>query len=198
MHLPKILSLVTCLLTVMHAGGPLAETTRTGPTHCHFDERIQFSCRIGIKIVSLCAGGEAGATTSLAYRFGRIGKVENEFIARLSNKNRFYATVMPANPRAAVKQVWFNRGAIRYLLTECVGGSCPQEGGLAVLRGHRVLMNGRCKHEMQDDLGSFSRELVFFDLGEKWNVQSATPLLEISDEDNYLDKIFPSPPGVFW
>lgn len=196
MLLVKRILLVNFFAASVFAGCAFAQPSKV--THCLPEERIQFSCRIGTKVVSLCAGGEIGDATSLAYRYGIIGKIENEFIARHNNNNRFYATAMPASPRAAIKQVWFNRGEIRYLLTECTGGSCPQQGGLAVLRGSRVLMNGRCKYEIADDLGSFSRELVFFDLGEKWNVHSATPLLKISEEDNYLEKLFPSPPGVFW
>ena len=196
MHLVKRVRPAIFCVALIFSGSVFSQPTRT--THCLTDERVQFSCRIGTKLVSLCAGGEIGMTTSLSYRYGRIGKIENEFIARHDNNNRFYATAMPANPRAAVKQVWFNRGEIRYLLTECNGGSCPQQGGLAVLRGYRVLMNARCKDEKENDLAWFSSELVSFNLGEKWNVQSATPLLEIVKEDYHFDELFPSPPGVLW
>ena len=161
-------------------------------TLCLPIERIQFSCRIGSKIVSLCAGGEVGKTTSLTYRYGKLNKVEHEFTAEPAGKNRFYATVMPANPRALVKQVWFNQGAIRYLLTECVGGNCPQAGGLGVLRGERVLMNGQCKYEMESDLGWFSREMISFNLdSETSNVQSHTDLLIVVTADFEFEKLFP-------
>ena len=167
-------------------------------THCLPTERVQFSCRIGIKVVSLCAGGASENITSLSYRYGLIGKVENEFIALPGNKNRFYTTVMPANPRAAVKQIWFSRGELRYLLTECGGGSCPQEGGLAVLKGYQVVMNRKCEYERANNLGWFSGELVLFSLGENWTVQSFTPLLKVVKEDYHFDKLFPAKPGVLW
>ena len=106
---------------------------------------------------------------------------------------------MPLNPRALIKQIWFNRGATRYLLTECVGGNCPQAGGLGVLRGDRVLMNGRCKYEMKGDLGWFARDLVAFNLdSEVSNVQSSTDLLIIVKEDFEFEKLFPSRPGELW
>lgn len=198
MHLNNILRLTLFLAALASTKGVLAQSTQTATTHCQPNERIQFSCRIGAKVVSLCAGGEIGKTTSLTYRYGLIGKIENEFVARPDNKNRFYATVMPANPRAAIKQVWFNRGEIRYLLTECVGGNCPQDGGLAVLHGYKVLMNGHCEIEMERDLGGFSHELADFNLSSSpWNIQSATNLLVVVDADDHFEKIFPPGPG-FW
>lgn len=186
------------LVTLTLAKSVLSQQTKIPTTHCHANERVQFSCRIGSKVVSLCAGSDVSKPAFLSYRYGLINKIENEFTARPDNKNRFYATVMPANPRAAVKQVWFDRVGIRYLLTECVGGNCPQEGGLAVLRGDRVLMNGKCKYEMEANVGWFSDELVTFDLNSSpWNARSTTELLVIVETDNYLEKLFPSPPGVW-
>lgn len=175
----------------------LAQPIESAVTHCHSDEVIQFSCQVATKTVSLCSSGKFGSITSLAYRYGSIGKVENEFIARANNTHRFYGTASPANPGALVNQVWFERSGIRYLLTECVGGSCPQSGGLAVLRGSHVLMNKPCTPTDTETFDSFSRDFVSFDsnTGGGW---SATELLIIGLDDNYLQKLFPLPRGVTW
>lgn len=175
----------------------LGQQLKSAVTHCHSDEVIQFSCQVATKTVSLCSGGKFGKITSLAYRYGFIGNVENEFVARTTNTHRFHGTASPANPGALVSQVWFERSGIRYLLTECLGGSCPQSGGLAVLRGSHVLMNKPCTPDDTESLDSFSRDFVLFDsdTGGGW---SATELLVIGLDDNYLKKLFPLPRGVTW
>lgn len=187
------------LMALILEGSTLAQPASSVTSHCQTDERIQFSCRIGAKFVSLCAGGPTGKMTSLTYRYGAIGKVESEFISRPENKNRFYGTELPASPRARIKQVWFNRGSLRFLLTECVGGSCTQGGGLAVLRGYRLLMNRHCELATADDYGSFSPELVSFESHSDYPFgRSETDLLVIVEGDDHFEKVFPSKPGVFW
>lgn len=158
-------------------------------SHCTVDERVQFSCRIGAKTVSLCAAGAAGAITSLVYRYGVPGKVENEFLARSDNHHRFYASVAPAAPGASVRQVWFDRGALRYLLTECVGGNCPGRAGLAVLRGGHAVMNARCMRVAENDLGWFSRDLISFG-SDAASSRSATDLLQMEDADNLIETLY--------
>ena len=156
--------------------------------HCKAPEQVAFSCQVGGKVASLCAGGPATAPATLSYRYGRPGKVENEFTARPDNRNRFYATSSPARPGASVNQVWFDRGDTRYVLTECVGGSCSRRGGLAVLRGEKILMNGSCA-AAQSDEAAFSREFVQFGSGAA-DSRSATPLLIIEDADNDIVRIY--------
>ena len=158
-------------------------------SHCTVDERVQFSCRIGAKTVSLCAAGAAGAITSLVYRYGAPGRVEYEFVARHDNAHRFYASVAPASPGASVRQVWFDRGALRYLLTECVGGNCPGRAGLSILRGGHAVMNARCMPAGENDLGWFRRDLVSFG-SDTASSQSATDLLQMQDTDNLIDKLY--------
>lgn len=170
----------------------MAEAKESGL--CRDDERVQFSCHIKTKIVSLCATGNPGALTALSYRYGTLTKVENEFMAQADNANRFFATASPASPRALIKQIWFDRGDIRYLLTECVGGDCPQDGGLAVLRGNKVLMNERCMPGIAGDQPGFDRTLITF--GDQEGsisadaIQSTTELLKIEDSDNELQQLF--------
>lgn len=167
------------------------EGTRPPPlSHCHSDERVEFSCRIGEKTVSLCAAGPEGHIDTLSYRYGVLGKVENEFTAKGDSPNHFFGTVMPARPGANVRQIWFDKGTVRYLLTQCVGGSCPYSSGLAVLRGERVLSKRVCQQPPpQQDSDTFKKELVSFgsNVGAS---HSNTPLLELGEYDNLLDKVY--------
>ena len=167
-------------------------------THCQPDERVQYSCRIGKKTVSLCGGGTAGALTSLIYRYGAIGKIENEFVARPETNNRFFGSVGPANPGASISQVWFDKGEVRYLLTECTGGNCPKGGGLAVLRHDRILTNTPCADSESDDLSLFSNDLVRF-TSRVESSRSATELLIIQEVHAYdVNKLFPTKDGPRW
>jgi hypothetical protein len=114
--------------------------------------------------------------------------VENEFTARTDNRLRFHGTVMPASRGASLRQVWFDRGDTRYLMTQCVGGNCVRPSGLAVLRGEEVLMNPRCAALPRPDPDSFDRELVRFGS----NVEASrlnTPLPELGEYDNPPEKI---------
>lgn len=160
-----------------------------GATHCRADERVQFSCGVGGKTASLCAAGPAGRIDALSYRYGLPGQVEHEFSARHENSLRFQGTVMPASPGASVRQVWFDRGGTRFLLTQCVGGQCVRPSGLAVLRGERVLMNERCAPPASPDLDSFDRELVQFGASVEAS-RSNTPLLALGEYDNQLEKLY--------
>jgi hypothetical protein len=154
---------------------------------------VQFSCRVGAKTVSLCAAGAAGRIDRLSYRYGAPGQVENEFSARSDNSGRFQGTVMPAAPRALVRQVWFDRGDVRYLISECVGGSCPYGAGLAVLQGEKLLMNRRCERPAVRGRDMFSRELVAF-ASDVEGSRSNTPLLELGEYDNGPERLFPTGP----
>lgn len=162
---------------------------------CTSDEHVEFSCHIKDKMVSLCATGEPGALTSLTYRYGVPGKIENEFVARKDNSKRFFATYSPASPGALVIQVWFDRGDYRYLLTECVGGNRPREAGLAALHGNKVLKNESCPRFKIGDHPAFADDLITFrTLGEvniSENMHSTTELLKIDPEAaNDIDRIY--------
>ena len=127
---------------------------------------VAFSCPTATKIVSLCAKPEAGpAAKQLIYRYGTVKKVELEYVATADNGKRFGATVSPATPGASVHQLWFNRGDIRYLLTECVGGSCPHGAGVAVLNPEKVLMSARCVAGDTPSQAFFPRSLIEFGNG---------------------------------
>ena len=164
-------------------------------THCHADEKPFFSCAVGVKTVSLCGAESAAGIAKLSYRYGKLDKVEREFSATSAAGPHFLATVEPAAPRAAIRQVWFDRGDIRYLLHACQGGDCPYGGGLAVLRGDKVLANMKCQHG-PDSMDYFARELIEFGDSTEHS-KSHTPLIEIGDHGNPIDKLYPMPEGVF-
>jgi hypothetical protein len=155
---------------------------------CRGDEAILFSCNVGRDLVSLCATRTAGRISALAYRDGPPGHIETEYVASPGNGNRFLGTVSPAAPGASVKQVWFNRGNAKYLLTECVGGNCPQAAGLTVFRDRRIVRNERCARTA-DDRAWFSKDLVQFgsDIAKS---HSASDLLQLEDFDNDIDQIY--------
>lgn len=142
--------------------------------------------------MSLCATGPVGAIASLAYRAGGSGATDDAFVATSSNGNRFYGTVAPSGPGASVRQVWFDRDGDRVLLTQCVGGGCPQEAGLTMLRGDRILSNERCDRTA-DDRAWFSGAIVKFG-SDSDSSESRTELLQLKDEDNAIDRIYAASP----
>jgi hypothetical protein len=164
-------------------------------THCHADEKAYFSCMAGKKTVSLCGDVSNGDITKLTYRYGALDKVELEFSASSASGPHFMATVEPDSPRAAIREVWFDRGSYRYLLHACQGGDCPYGGGLAVLRGERVLSNAKCQRG-PDAMDFFSRDLIEFGDGTEHS-KSHTPLLEIGDVANPIDKLYPMPASAY-
>ncbi|MDR3435271.1 hypothetical protein [Telmatospirillum sp.] len=187
--------------------GEASEEQQTNPaaaTLCHPDESVFFSCPLGKKTVSLCSSGKSGNITALAYRYGTKDHVENEYLATPDNGNRFLGDREPAAPRADVTSVWFYRGNVQYLVTECIGGRCPHDAGLTVLRDDKIVMNrycGRAK-EQGEDLASFDPEILDYDykLDEaKKNdgMVSHTDLLRIEFGGNGVERIYPvsAPPG---
>lgn len=164
-------------------------------THCHADEKPFFSCVVGKKTASLCGEESAGSITRLTYRYGKLDKVELEFSATSAGGAHFLATVEPAAPRAAIRQVWFDRGDISYLIHACQGGDCPYGGGLAVLRGERVLSNAKCQRG-PGSMDYFAHDLIEFGDSTQHS-KSHTPLIEIGDYGNPIDRLYPMPEAVF-
>ena len=185
--------LLLCLAAGAAADAPPAASASASAgadaTHCSADERVQFSCRVGAKTVSLCAAGPSGSIEALSYRYGAIGRVEKAFTARSGLAQRFQGTVMPLAPRAQVRQVWFDSGDVRYLVSQCVGGDCPYAAGLAVLQGDTLRMRRRCEPAAPRGQSQFSRELVRFG-SDVAGSQAGTPLLELGEYDNRLDQVY--------
>ena len=164
-------------------------------THCQPGEKIFFSCVVGKKTVSLCGRFSAGGLASLTYRYGLPDKVENEYSATPANGQGFLGTIEPDSPRAEIREVWFDRGEFRYLLTSCLGGDCPYPGGLAVLKRGRVLSALRCAGG-PDALTSFSSDLVDFGDGVE-SGKSRTPLLQLVDVTNKIERLYPIPASAY-
>jgi hypothetical protein len=154
---------------------------------CTPTQLVGFSCALGHKVVSLCADRDGGRITSLAFRYGAPGRTELSYVARAGNDRRFHVTASPLAPRASVRQLWFTRGNVKYLLTQCVGGGCPQDAGLAVLRGEHVLSNRRCARSA-DDRAWFARELVEFG-ADADSTRSLTELVIVDDTDNGIEQL---------
>jgi hypothetical protein len=157
---------------------------------CHADEKTVMACGLKTRQAVLCASPATAPFTSLAYRYGRPGRVELEHRVQLGDAKVFGATVSPANPRALVHQVWFDRGSTRYVLTECVGGDCAHRAGLLVL-GARGVISRRACDSAQGQTAAFSREVIQFgsDLGDS---RAATELLRFEDTDNRIESLYTS------
>lgn len=173
----------------------LPGVARAAPvTQCHADETPYFSCVTGAKIVSLCGAGQASAISRLTYRYGKPGQVELEFTATAGGPH-FMATLEPDSPRAEVREVWFDRGDIRYLMHTCLGGDCPYRAGLAVLRGQRLLSNARCQRDPAA-LDYFAPSLVEFG-DDPAHSHSHSPLLELGDFTNRIERLYPIPASAY-
>jgi hypothetical protein len=186
MHSSRRWRRASAMVAVLAAAAARADAP--APAHCTAGEVVAFSCQAGAKVVSLCALRQGGRIGALAYRYGLPGHVENEYVASLANRNRFFASVAPAAPRASVSQVWFGRGKVKYLITECTGGDCPYSAALSVLRGDRVLSHAPCLRTA-DDRAWFSRELVEFG-SDIESSRSTTDLLRLEEGDNPLEKLY--------
>ena len=90
-----------------------------------------------------------------------------------------------------MRQLWFNLGDIRYLLTECVGGNCPYGAGVAVLNPEKVLMSARCVAGETLSQAFFARSLIEFG-NDASDTRSQTKLIKPEDSDNSLDQIYKS------
>lgn len=168
---------------------PAARAGTAAPASlCRAGEAVAFSCPLGQRTVSLCLREDAGEISALSFRLGSTKRLEREYSADATNGHHFSATVSPAHPGANVRQVWFEQDGRRTLLTECVGGNCAAQAGLAELRRGRLISQRRCLRG-PDDSAWFSRQLVNFG-SDADSSQSKTPLLVIEDLDNGVERLY--------
>ena len=156
---------------------------------CKPEQKVIFHCSVGAKSVSLCADMVSERIGTLGYRYGTAGHIELSQDAAASGEGRFHATTAALAPGASVRQVWFHRGGYRYLLSQCVGGACPFDAGLAVLRGDKVVSSRRCQRTA-DDRAWFAAELGNFG-SDAASSQSMTERLVFDDVDNGLERLYP-------
>ncbi|WP_431258796.1 hypothetical protein ACQ86G_00290 [Roseateles chitinivorans] len=157
---------------------------------CRPDETVKYHCLIGEKSASLCAAPASGEVRALTYRFGTAEKVELEYTAAPDNGKTFSAFSQQIDPRARINQVWFDRGNVRYLMTECSGGTCTSDGRLSVVRGEKVVMNAECRNPLSDP-PSFSRDLVQFG-PRREDARSFSPLLKWAEAANPVEALYES------
>jgi hypothetical protein len=147
-----------------------------------------FHCRLGSKSVSLCAERRDGSIVALVYRYGSPARTELSWRATVTNGLRFSAAAAPLEPRATVRQLWFAHGGLTYLLTQCVGGGCPHDAGLAVLRGDKLVSNERCLRTA-DDRAWFAPILVQWG-GDTRSSRALTGLVAMDDVDNDVERLY--------
>ena len=156
---------------------------------CNPRQRVLFHCSLGAKSVSLCADMAGDRIVALGYRYGAPRRIELSQNAAASGDQRFKATQSPVAPGATVRQVWFTRGGYTYLLSRCAGGACPNDAGLAVLRGGKVVSRQRCLRSA-DDRAWFAPELARFG-DDVASSQSMTERLVFEDVDNGVERLYP-------
>lgn len=161
---------------------------------CLANEGVFFSCRLkgNNRTVSLCTAPKSAPFETITYRYGSETRNELTYVASAENHNRFLATVSPVDPKAIVRQVWFELHGTKYIATACVGGNCAHRGGLIVLRGSRLLMSQACATESSSHPW-FAGEVVHFD-SELENSHSNTDLIHLEDFDNNVGVLYPSKP----
>ena len=159
------------------------------PALCAPPQHVVFHCALGARSVSLCADMSGIRITALEYRYGVPGRIEISYAATLSNGRKFSAAVEPLAPRASVRQLWFTQGGATYLLSQCVGGDCPQSAGLSVLRAGRPVSNRYCVRSA-DDRAWFAPELVRFG-SDASDSRALTDLIEFNDASNDIAGIYP-------
>lgn len=173
------------LPALVQAGGVAAPSTAL----CTAAQQVVFHCSLGAKAVSLCSAGAGDAIAALEYRYGTPSRIELRWQATADNGRHFSASMAPLAPGANVRQLWFDNGGVRYLLSQCTGGDCPAAAGLAVLRGQRLLSRQTCRASA-DDRAWFSPQLGRF--GEDADSsRSGTPLLHFEDVDNGVERLYP-------
>jgi hypothetical protein len=156
---------------------------------CTPTEEVMFHCSLGAqKAVSLCAERRDGALTALVYRESGPPHPALSWRADGTSGRRFSAASAPVSPRATVRQLWFVRDGLTYLLTQCVGGSCPHAAGLAVLRGDTIVSDERCRRTA-DDRAWFAPSLVAWG-GDTASSRSLTSLVAMDDVDNDVERLY--------
>jgi hypothetical protein len=157
---------------------------------CQPAELVFFSCQLqrSAKTVSLCASSKQAPFKAITYRYGANGADELAFTASTDNQQHFSATITPLSPRATIRQVWFETKGVRYIVTSCIGGDCPQNGGLLVKRGSRVLSKQLCTLDSTQPW--FSSKVLHFG-SDVPSSRSRTELIRLEDVDNNADVLYP-------
>ncbi|WP_317202577.1 hypothetical protein [Janthinobacterium sp.] len=160
-------------------------------THCNKSENIVFSCVAGKKIISICAKPVSGAEELIEYRYGGEGKLEMTYGAENKNKNKFYASSQPVNPKAQVNELWFDKGDFRYLTFSCRGGDCKVAAGLIVYKNDEMISKKICEYNPSGH-NAINLKGVDFDAS-----VSTNPSVEFKEEYPDLTTVFPVREGRY-
>ena len=180
--------LAAAALALAGAAAAAADLMPASTALCSPRQQVVFHCSLGAKAVSLCAVMEGPRVTTLDYRYGTRARLELTQAA--STAQPFKATLSQLAPGARARQVWFDRGGYTYLLSQCIGGACPYNAGLAVLQGDKVVMNRRCVRTA-DDRASFVPELARFG-SDAASSEARTRLLAFEDIDLGVERLYPT------
>lgn len=169
--------------------GEVASADVSRATHCSDSEGVLYSCSVGGKVVSICVAPREGRPEAIEYRYGVVGNVEMTYRAQNSGKQRFFAAISPVSPRAQVSQLWFDRGAYRYLVSQCEGGDCPVHAGIIVYRAGVSLQSRRCSGGSMQH-GLFNPKVIDFNLN-TGEIQAKTDLIVPVEVANDLKSLYP-------
>jgi hypothetical protein len=118
----------------------LVAVPASAATHCLPQEQVIFSCPIAksSRVLSLCASAVLGQEQgSLAYRFGRIGKVELQFPASPEGSLQQFRYAHYFRAQVGRTEVSFTRADVDYTVFEYFDGEQKPSylGGVSVSTG---------------------------------------------------------------
>lgn len=147
---------------VQDGGGSAAADDGEPESFCSSREMVVFACRIGAKLVSVCAANEISATSGyLQYRFGKPN-AGNAMELMLPNGETVppEAAVGEAVPFAGGGGSWlrFRNGAYGYAVYTGIGrwgpnGETAEKQGVLVTKGGKTVANLRCTGDLTSELG---------------------------------------------
>jgi hypothetical protein len=140
---------------------------------CSGQEATLYEGTTGKKTALVCASPAKPPFSKIEYRFGNADKVDLSFVADSAGGKKFFAASEAYAPRASLSHLWFVNGDTTYVISECLGGMCPHQGGIVVAKGKKILARIKLKDGLftADDVVDFGNE------------KSKTPLIQIKQPD---------------
>lgn len=143
-------------LGLLLAGSAAARVAPAPANLCLPGERVAFTCRAGVKVISFCAHGDI-----LHYRFGRPGKAELNFPAGDPPARSVFQYSSAAYSGGGEARVRFTNAGYDYLVyTALIAGNWNADGtrdheeldGVLVRKNGRKVANIRCTTSPENDL----------------------------------------------
>jgi hypothetical protein len=123
---------------------------------CQAGESVEFNCKAGAKVISLCGSGDV-----IHYRFGRPGRPEMNFPASSQPARSVFHYSATGYSGGGEARVRFLNGAFEYVVyTANLAGDWHSDGtrdheeryGVLVRKGGRNVANIRCTGGSDNDL----------------------------------------------